>query len=343
MKKYILPLLLVVTTVLCAQNEETVEQKWKGNRPDGHAPISVMGDHVHGKGEFMISYRYMNMDMEDIRRGTDDVSFESVLVSNGGEYMVTPTRMPMNMHMIGLMYAPTDRLTLSLMGSVIDQEMDHITAMGGSFRTESGGFGDTQLAGLYKFFNKKSQLLHGKLGVSIPTGSIDESDVIPASAPNEVILPYPMQIGSGTWDVLTGITYLWQAGRISGGNQLDGVLRLGENDNEYRLGNRYSLDNWIAYKATDWISFSARIEGLLVDEIEGANPLLNPLMVITADTRNSGGTYVNGGLGFNLYVPKGSFKNLRLGFEIATPLVQDLNGVQLKINETITVGVQYAL
>ena len=33
-------------------------------RPDAHAPISVMGDHTHGEGEWMLSYRYMTMDME---------------------------------------------------------------------------------------------------------------------------------------------------------------------------------------------------------------------------------------------------------------------------------------
>ncbi|MEL7333685.1 MAG: hypothetical protein AAFN12_15670 [Cyanobacteria bacterium J06560_2] len=32
---------------------------WSPSRPDSHAPIGVMGDHTHEKGEFMLSYRYM--------------------------------------------------------------------------------------------------------------------------------------------------------------------------------------------------------------------------------------------------------------------------------------------
>lgn len=342
MKNILVAIMLLATASIYAQQKNDTITKWMGNRPDGHAPISVMGDHVHGKGKFMISYRYMYMNMEDLKRGNDDVSNESVLLPNGGNYMVTPTKMPMQMHMFGGMFAPTDNLTLMAMAMIVENEMDHITAMGGEFTTTSAGFGDTKISGLYKFFNKNASILHGKLGVSLPTGSIDEMDVIPASAPNEVILPYPMQIGSGTFDVETGLTYLWQSNTISGGNQLDAVLRTGKNDNEYRLGNRYSLDNWIAYKATNWLSFSARVEGLLISEIEGANPLLNPTMVITADTSNSGGTFINGGLGFNIYVSKGTLKNLRLGFEFASPLLQDVNGVQLKINETITTGIQYA-
>ncbi|WP_298894275.1 transporter [uncultured Psychroserpens sp.] len=341
MNKLIYVIFLMASTLVCAQDNEDTK-KWSGSRPDGHAPISVMGDHTHGKGEFMFSYRYMSMAMEDLKRSNDDVGFGSVLVPNGGEYMVTPTEMPMQMHMLGAMYAPSNRITVMAMTSYITMEMDHLTAMGGTFMTESSGFGDLKLAMMYKFFNKNRQQLHGQIGFSLPIGSIDNKDETPASMGNEVILPYPMQIGSGTFDSELALTYLVQNNAISFGSQLRGVIRFGENDNDYSLGNRYSLNNWMAYKVANWLSFSARLEGLIVSEIDGVNSDLNPMMVITADTRNSGGTYINSGLGFNLYVPEGSFKNVRFGFEFATPLLQDVNGVQLKQKETITLGVQYA-
>ena len=43
---------------------------WTAGRPDGHAPLGVMGDHMHGKGEWMASYRYMSMDMDGLRSGS---------------------------------------------------------------------------------------------------------------------------------------------------------------------------------------------------------------------------------------------------------------------------------
>ncbi|MEM6624040.1 MAG: transporter, partial [Pseudomonadota bacterium] len=43
-------------------------------RADGHAPIGVMGDHLHRQDEFMFSYRFMNMSMEGSRIGTNRVS-----------------------------------------------------------------------------------------------------------------------------------------------------------------------------------------------------------------------------------------------------------------------------
>ena len=66
-------------------------------RPDEHAPISIMGDHTHVKGGWMVSYRYMRMDMDDMRRGTDRISSGEVFADG---YVVTPESMTMDMHML---------------------------------------------------------------------------------------------------------------------------------------------------------------------------------------------------------------------------------------------------
>jgi hypothetical protein len=196
---------------------------------------------------------------------------------------------------------------------------------------------------IYKFLNKNKHSFHGNLTFSLPTGSIAETDETPMSSPNEIQLPYPMQIGSGTFDTNLGFTYLGQKETFSWGSQLKGTFRLGKNSDDYALGNKYNLNNWLAVKATNWLSFSARLEGVIVDEIRGENPNLTPMMVTTADTTNSGGTYVNSGFGFNLYAAKGKFKDVRLGFEYSSPLYQKPNGIQLELEETITIGLQYAL
>jgi len=229
------------------------------------------------------------------------------------------------------------------MVNFIAMEMDHITRMGGTFTTEVSGLGDIQISGLYKFFNRNRQSMHAQLGFSIPTGNVTESDVIPASEPNEAVLPYPMQLGSGTFDTNLALTYLCQGDVFSYGGQLRGTFRFGKNERNYSYGNRYGLNNWLGIKATDWLSFSVRVEGLLVGEINGLDPNLNPMMVITADTANSGGNLINSGFGLNLYAPSGALKNLRFGFEFGYPLYQDLNGIQLQNKETLTLGLQYSL
>ena len=310
------------------------ELQWTSARPDGHAPISVMGEHTHKAGEFMFSYRYMFMRMDGNRDGTEDLSDQEVLQ----QFPVTPTDMDMEMHMFGGMYAPTDDLTLMLMVPYVLKEMDHVTRTGVNFTTNSEGFGDLQLTALYNVLRQNRQRLHFNLGVSFPTGSIDERDDTPAG--NNVRLPYPMQIGSGTFDLRPGVTYLGQADLVSWGAQASTILRLGENSNDYQLGDQYNLTGWIAGKWVDWLSTSLRLDFKTWGNINGADPLLNPMMIPTANPNLRGGERLDLGLGVNLYAPSGALKGTRLGVEFALPLVQSLDGPQLETDWHLTIGLQ---
>ena len=117
--------------------------------PDDHAPIGVMGDHNHKAGEWMLSYRYGFMEMDGNRDGTDDLSSAEVLA----DFMVAPVDMTTQMHMFGLMYGVTDRLTVMSMGSYVRKSMNHVTRMGKEFEGQNpfesrrkcphGGYGQT--------------------------------------------------------------------------------------------------------------------------------------------------------------------------------------------------------
>ncbi len=340
----LLAIFCVATNIFAQENHELTSNEWTSGRPDGHAPISVMADHYHHKGEIMFSYRFMNMNMEGLLQGTDAISNNE---AHDEGYMVTPKNMPMQMHMLGAMYAPSDKITLMIMMMYTFQNMDlqmrMPTGMTSDFSTASSGFGDMKFGMLYKLFNKNHQSFHGQFSLSIPMGSLEAMDETPMSAPNEIQLPYPMQLGSGTFDADLGVTYLGQASLISWGTQLKGTLRFGTNNFDYRLGNCYQLNSWLAYKATNWLSFSGRIAGSISAEIEGANPNLNPMMVTTADTTNSGSALISTGLGFNLYARAGMLKGARFGFEYTSPVYQNVNGIQLTQRETLLFGVQYSL
>jgi len=310
--------------------------QWTSGRPDGHAPIGVMGDHVHGKGEWMITYRYMFMSMDGNRDGTDNLSTDDVLE----DFMVSPEDMTMQMHMIGAMYAPTEDLTLMAMVPFVIKEMDHLTRMGTRFTTNSSGLGDIKLSGLYQLFNQNRQTVHLNLGFSVPTGSIDERDDTPAG--DNVILPYPMQIGSGTFDLRPGITYLGQTDNWSWGAQANAVLRLGENDRDYTVGNHYQLTGWAARTLSDQVSLSLRLDGETRENYDGADLALNPNLIPTADPDLRGGTRLDLGLGVNVYLPESFLPEGRIAAEFELPLYQSLDGPQLETDWQLTVGVQSA-
>jgi hypothetical protein len=165
-------------------------------RPDDHAPIGVMGDHVHEAGEVMFSYRFGYMRMSGNRSRSEHQSPGDVLARG---YSATPLDMDMQMHSFGVMVAPTDWVTLMAMLPVVDLGMDHRTANGTPFRTRSNHVGDLRVSGLWPLWNREGQSLHLNTGLSFPTGSIDRKDTVPTpGGPMRVRLPYPMQIGSGS-------------------------------------------------------------------------------------------------------------------------------------------------
>ena len=106
---------------------------YDGGRADSHAPISVMGDHTHGKGEWMLSYRYMGMGMSGAKSGSDSLSTDEAFAEIPGMGMMNmkalPYDMTMHMHMLGAMYAPTDNLTLMAMLPYSTNEMTTKTRM----------------------------------------------------------------------------------------------------------------------------------------------------------------------------------------------------------------------
>lgn len=318
------------------KTESTSNNLWRSGRPDGHAPIGVMGDHTHEAGAVMFSYRFMRMDMAGNRDGTMDLTPAQVLQ----QFPVTPTEMTTDMHMLGVMVAPTDELTLSLMAPYMFKGMEHITRMGTRFTTQSDGFGDIRLMGLYKILDQDRQRIHLNAGISFPAGSTNQRDDTPAG-PNQV-LPYPMQLGSGTFDLHPGITYLGQSEGWSWGGQALGTIRLGTNGNSYRLGNRLNITGWGARRWNNWFSTSVRLNGNTWGNISGADPRLNPATIPTADPNRRGGTRLDVGLGLNFLVNKGALAGHRLAIEFALPVYQSLDGPQLETDWLLTVGWQKA-
>ena len=321
------------------EGEETKfsEENWTSARPDGHAPIHVMGDHYHGKGELMLSYRFMPMFMEGNLQGSDEIDNSSIYEN----YNVAPQEMQMNMHMLGAMYGVSDQVTLMAMANYISNSMDLKAMNGTEFTTKNASLGDISLTAMLKILNENRQSFHVNLGVSIPTGSVDERDDTPAM--DNAVLGYPMQTGSGTFDPFVRLTYLKQFKVFSLGAQAHFKTRLGENDENYTFGDEFQAATWIAHKISKNFSISLSADYLTTGEIDGINTNLNPMMMPLFDVGNSGRDTLLGGLGVNYYVPEGSFKDFRIGLEYQLPVYQDVNGIQMEQTEMITAGIQYTL
>lgn len=305
---------------------------WDAHRPDSHAPIGVMGEHTHEAGEWMVSYRYMSMEMDGMRDGSTDLSSADLFRLG---FPVAPTDMTMDMHMLGFMFAPTDEVTLTVMTGYEYNKMNHVTmpgsppraAMGPTFEMETEGWGDTSFGALVKIHDANRQRVHLNVGLSAPTGNLTSR-------------AYPMHTGTGTWDFLPGVTWLWQDNALSGGAQVLGRVHLGENDLGFAYGDSVKGTGWLAYMLSDFLSVSGRLSLEHTGSIDGNDfrfpgpVFLSPPM----DGANIGGTWAEFGAGFNLYGAGGH----RIAFEAVLPFYQDLNGPHLQRDWMFTVGWQKA-
>ena len=329
--------LFFLTILLNAPFSFAHNEPWTAARPDGHAPISVMGDHMHTMGEWMVSYRFMTMEMEELLDGSNDISASDANTTYGYNKMMLPKSMTMDMHMFGAMHAISDKWTLMCMLHYLDNEMTmQASSMG---KMESNGIGDLKIAGLYDLARWDSgRRIHLNIGLSLPTGSIDEKS-------GNNTLGYGMQLGSGTWDFNPAVTYLAQTENYSYGAQLAGILRIGENDQDYTLGNKFEAGLWGARKITDSLSASAKLDYSNQGEVDGAHKGLTTMqknMSPGNQATSQGRGITRLGFGLNYYFQDGGLKGHRLAAEWETPLDQKVNGVQLELDSTWTLGWQYA-
>ena len=316
---------------------------------DSHGPITVMGDHLHKKDEFMFSYRLSKMKMGSMLQGNDKISIGSAMSApNGasdssGRYMNAPTSMNMNMHMFGGMYAPTDNLTLMLMTSYLEKEMtsERMRMSGGSrFDVNSNGIGDTRLSALIRLFKTEFVKSHLGFGVSFPTGGIDERDSTPMSS--SARLGYGMQNGTGTFDPYFLINNVNNFDKVKVGEQF--IIKKpvsGDNSNGYHYGTSIDTTIWSSYRWLDNVSTAIKFNYKYLGQINGSDDEMNKRMNPSMDSNNVGHQKINLGFGINYINNHDFLRNHRLGLEIILPIYQKVRGIQMSETYKIMIGWQF--
>jgi nitrous oxide reductase accessory protein NosL len=302
--------------------------------------------HTHPAGMWMVTYKLMHMNMSGLRAGRSDVDLNSVGFKRDKpyNYMMIPTDMTMDMHMFMLMYGITDRLTVMAMANYQVNSMGMLMDMGpGRMITREDamttrGIGDTELRGMYKI----NKYLVGSLGLSLPTGDIDQTVVMMRT---KYRAPYDMQLGSGTYDLKPALTYnaLSDDAKWNWGGQLMYTYRIGENKNDYSLGDNLKATGWLQHAfgpLSSWVRLAFNDTGRIHGQDPEIDKLNHPLTGMgaptpDADPNNYGGQRLDGLIGVSCQ--KGS---LSFGVEGGVPIYQYLHGLQMKTTWLINAGVQ---
>jgi hypothetical protein len=292
----------------------------------------------------MVGYDYERSRTSGYRSGTSKVSNASVMKAYGE----AAVEMDMEMHMVEVMYGITDDLTLMIMPQYMAMDMTHQSSHGGGHihKHRVEGFGDTDVMGLYSLYKKEDeanrQAVHLNLGLSLPTGSIDET--FTDHHDKVYNLPYQMQFGSGTVDPIIGATYNGSMGDWSWGAQTLNTIRVGENSKGYRLGNEYTATGWIARNVTNFASLSLRLDGERWDDVSGRNTSLPLKAIAGANPSELDGERVMANVGLNLLAGEdlGVLAGQRLAVEFGLPAYQRYSGVQPDMDYRLQLAWQWA-
>lgn len=315
-------------------------------------PAGIMISHVHEKGEFMLSYRFMPMGMSGMQDGTSSVSDDVVFQ----KYLMSSSTMRMDMHMLMGMYGITSQLTamamvhynVNSMAMTMMPGTEHTHVMNGvvmedeqvDMTMRTSGFGDTKLYLLYGLLNSMQHHVAAAAGLSMPTGNIYEKGDDKSMYPNQRY-PYAMQLGSGTWDLLPCVSYLYQQGKFAASTQVSAVIRTGQNSVGYTLGNEISSNTWVAFRFLKAVSASLRLEATSAGTIKGKDKTLYSYTEPSANPKNYGGERVVAYAGASYLFQRGILTNNKLSLEYGTPFYQNLNGPQMPVQFVLNASWSY--
>ncbi len=276
--------------------------------------MSIMKGDVPRKGTWTLSYDYGYRELQGLRDGTSPVSNASVLTT----YQNTPLWIHKQRHSLSVLYGTTEKLAFSASLPYVVQRMKIQDTAGLQSEFLSSGIGDLLFSANYALTQQPPHQLTVNLGLSVPTGSINQKS------------GYPMQLGSGSYDLVPTLTYIGDFDPWGWAIQASGKLPTKKNSNEYRLGNEWQGTVMVMRAWNEWFTNLLFITAEWNGRVHGSDPLMNTTSVPTSDPAAQGGRKVTAHLDFNFFIDRetGSDHLLSIGF--TSPIHQSLNGPQLK-------------
>lgn len=189
----------------------------------------------------------------------------------------------------------------------------------GSRSTE--GFGDTDLAGIWRFLRGESHFAGGLFGMKLPTGDTDRRD------PEGRLLQPELQPGTGSFDTFLGPAFEVQTPAvILRGNALYIFRNGGAQD--YTFGDSTSISlfaDYVVRQKSDWSLFAGgdvNLRDMSIDKQAGRS------------VRDSGGTLLLVGPNVTLRLGESSLISVAL----LLPAMQERGGEHQDLSRIVTVG-----
>lgn len=315
--------------------ELELPRSWDSSRLDAPPPSAVRHALLAEAGSWLFGYRYERQDFEGLRDGREDES-RSDLVAD--DYSVFSEEMTWQTHTFQVLYGLDEMCSLYLELPVIEKELEGEVAGGGSFDSDSNGLGDLEVGLVRTLREQDGEVLRGNLGVSLPTGSYDEED-------DGAVLPYAMQLGSGTFDLYPGLTWMNQGEEWTWGLQGQARLRFGKNDDDWAASNSFTFQSWAARPLSRSVVGTLRLQWKAWGDYHGENEELDALKDADPlrDSHRQGGARTDLAAGLQWELGADARRLNRIEAEVAVPVSEWLDGPQMSAELVLTLGWRFSI
>lgn len=295
------------------------------------------------KGQGVAGINYQNYEFSGLVRGSDSISAQTAVTTTPNRFFGLPGQPPTlrvvprsaSAHVAFPFanFAISDDFAVVALAPLIHKSTVLETFAGGAGTVSLGtntvtsqGLGDIKFGGLYKAYNNGRHGVIIDAVLSAPTGSITVSDknLTPANTIVNSRLGYGMQLGTGTWDALVGVSYWGKEEPWGWGAQYLATVPLEARNSEgWRYADKHEGTAWLSYSWKPTLVTSVRVRGETQDSIKGIDPnIFGPGQ--GGDPDNYGGEKLELALGVNWMYGLGH----NISMEFSKPVYQDRNGVQ---------------
>ncbi len=232
-----------------------------------------------------------------------------------------------------VVYGATRDLTLGITVPAVQKRLRFLAPDGTHRELTNEGLGDLTLSGAYRFFRHdvpRGTTQFSLLGaLKLPTARASQTDPNTPlfTGGNDLKLPQPLQLGSGSVDGILGVGGFQNFDRLSFYGDLQYKANSGANN--FKAGNTFFYD-----LTADYVFFKERNFFLVLE--------LNGMVTEKAEANgrkvtDSGGhiVFISPGL---VYLP---IPQLILETSIQVPILRNLNGTQLAPDFSVVVGARY--
>ena len=239
--------------------------------------------------------------------------------------------------MVSVGIGVTDALTLRASGAWTSKQSEFANEET-FFDTESSGIADLEGDILWQIYGSGPWRGHVQLGIVAPVGSVDERADFPEAS--DAGLPYDMQIGSETWNLVPafGAQVMNDVGSV--GLQIRGSFPIATNDRGWKPGQQVDGALWMARRFNDFVSASVGVRASVSKGIQGIDQELETLRVPDDLALSFGGNRVDLPVGINIRLPSGPLAGQRFGVEAVWTAHEDTHGPRIASDWTVSVGWQ---